>query len=127
MYEPYPVRVADAAAVAWEEAETSELEKDLSVVVRQLPVERLGCREECPVCLTVVVGSLDSWVLFPCSHGVCSCCFERLVASQACTCFPISSRRIEVGLLRRSMKQFSCVYLGCAVSIADAKLGSSLR
>lgn len=45
--------------------------------------------QECPVCLTAVVGSLVSWVLFPCNHGVCARCFELLVESQARTALSV--------------------------------------
>ena len=70
------------AAATFDKWEGTQLEKDLTCVVLQLPPERLGSKQECPVCLTAVVGSLVSWVLFPCNHGVCARCFELLVESQ---------------------------------------------
>lgn len=34
--------------------------------------------------LLQVIGRADNWVVLPCTHGVCSRCFTKLVAAQVC-------------------------------------------
>ncbi len=71
--------VYPAAAIdEWE----GSVEKEFSVVVRQLPKADSKSKLECPVCLSSCPRQRDGWVVFPCNHGVCSRCFQHLIDTQ---------------------------------------------
>lgn len=75
--------------------------------------------------LLQVIGRADNWVVLPCTHGVCSRCFTKLVAAQVCsrcrtlTC--MSSRLHQHSIyLRRIRQQVNIIQVDISFSSAQA-------